>query len=73
MSDNACRDCDYWKREESEVGGDTDPDDVKGECRRHPPALKGMPRWPITAPNEWCGEFKKARKSASKKPRAKNE
>lgn len=69
MADRACGDCEYWKelKLQPETGGGG-PDDISGQCRRHAPAVKGLPRWPVTAATEWCGEFKAMRKAAGKKP-----
>ena len=54
----ACRNCDYWTP-------GAEPENP-GHCRRDPPKiieelvrLNGVARgyWPMTAPDEWCGEF----------------
>lgn len=42
-----CESCDAW----SPNGQGT-----QGTCRRLPPAA-GAPKWPLTAPTDWCAEW----------------
>lgn len=43
-----CRACRYWQEMRDEDGT------LLGLCRRAPPAYEG---WPVTRPEDWCGEF----------------
>lgn len=40
-----CINCAHWKSN----------CDVEGQCRKY--ALAGPHRWPVTLPDDWCGEF----------------
>ena len=50
---DTCRTCRFWQ-----------PDGMygNGQCRKNPPVIVGKThdsgRWPATAPEGWCGEFK---------------
>lgn len=43
-----CRLCRFWEARRDEDGI------LLGLCRRAPPAYEG---WPVTQPDDWCGEF----------------
>ena len=47
---NRCDECKYW----SGLGT------KDGRCKRMPPAVRDTlgRMWPITSPDDWCGEFK---------------
>ncbi len=45
----SCQTCRYWA-----------PGDLSGECRRRTPSVAdedGNGYWPVTEPDEWCGEY----------------
>ena len=46
--DSCCADCRYWQ-----------PIGDNGECHRRAPAPHPFTDldWPITAPDDWCGDF----------------
>lgn len=62
MAEN-CGACKFWKKAASVIVGQN----KEGECHRYPPSLHLIPapqgvmamsKFPITLPEEWCGEFK---------------
>ena len=38
-------------------------DEANSQCRRYPPTPSAR-RWPNVAPDNWCGEYKKATAAA---------
>ncbi len=55
MSEKNCEVCEYWHDLKNEPAG---------ECRRYAPhakrsmeAHRAVAAWPITHPNDWCGDF----------------
>ena len=38
----------------------------RNQCRRYPPTMGHGEAWPRTAPDNWCGEYKKAPAAAAK-------
>ncbi len=58
MGEKSCEKCEYWQELE---------DEPAGECRRYAPHAKRrmdsartVAAWPITHPNDWCGEFSRS-------------
>ena len=52
MEKGSCEFCRFWNKEDE-------------TCRRYPPQILYIPstglrrhEWPVTAPDEWCGEGK---------------
>jgi hypothetical protein len=46
---SACQTCRFWERAPDPVDGTE-----LGMCRRFPPTYDG---WPMTGPDDWCGEY----------------
>ncbi len=66
-----CSLCRFWLNWDSEMTN-------LGECHRFPPRVAAspadgdesanQPRWPLTAPDEWCGEFQRPQDRAAAAP-----
>lgn len=55
-----CEDCRWWdgRRRHPETAN-------MHTCRRFPPhAQRGGTWWPVTSPNQWCGEWQESREDA---------
>ncbi len=55
MLESSCLACRYWQAEKSETADRL----VHGECRKSQRVYNQLLGrvWPLTKPNDWCGEF----------------
>ena len=49
---SGCTGCAYWAA--------TGSGEQAGQCRIGPPRTSATARWPVTAPDDWCGEWQPA-------------
>jgi hypothetical protein len=64
-----CSLCRFWLNWDSEMTN-------LGECHRFPPRVSAQAgdeagdggRWPLTSPDDWCGEFQRPRQRGADAP-----